>query len=57
MHKDPVVCKGKLNKIIDNRVHLVLYFFTANRVKQTDVTFLKELAPMVNIMPIIAMAD
>lgn len=57
MHKDPVVCKGKLNKIIDNRVHLVLYFFTANRVKQTDVTFLKELAPMVNVMPIIAMAD
>ena len=36
-HKDPVVCKGKLSKIIDNRVHLVLYFFTANRCKQTDV--------------------
>ena len=52
-----MVCRGKLSKIIDKRVHLVLYFFSANRIKQTDVAFLKELTPMANVMPVIALAD
>lgn len=55
--KDPVKCKALLGKMKDERVHLVLYFFTQNRCKPTDIAYLEKLSPLVNVIPVISMAD
>jgi septin family protein len=55
--KDPVKCKALLGKMKDERVHLVLYFFTSNRCKTTDIAYLEKLSPLVNVIPVISMAD
>jgi len=57
VENDPVTCKNHLERIRDNRVHLVFYFFTANRCKPTEMAFLAKLCPLVNVIPIISMAD
>jgi len=41
----------------DDRVHLCFYFIAPHRLKKTDLEFMKTLAPLVNLVPIIAKAD
>jgi len=41
----------------DNRIHCVLYFFAAHRIKEIDSEFILQLAPLVPIVPIVAKAD
>ena len=55
--KDPVICKGKLSELKDDRVHLVIYFFSSTRCKQSDIALLEKLSPLTNIIPVISMAD
>lgn len=41
----------------DNRIHCIFYFIAPHRMKKLDVEFIKQLAPIVPIVPIIAKAD
>lgn len=41
----------------DERIHVIFYFISAIHMKETDVEFIKQLAPLANIIPIISKAD
>ena len=41
----------------DERIHVCLYFISSHRMKDIDVTFLKQLSELVPIVPIVAKAD
>jgi len=45
--------------IIDNRVHVLLYFIspTGHALREIDIEFMRRLGPRVNIIPVIAKAD
>eukprot|EP01117_Protostelium_nocturnum_P019571 TRINITY_DN8521_c0_g1_i1.p1 TRINITY_DN8521_c0_g1~~TRINITY_DN8521_c0_g1_i1.p1 ORF type:complete len:248 (+),score=67.73 TRINITY_DN8521_c0_g1_i1:869-1612(+) len=41
----------------DKRVHILFYFIAPHRLKEIDIEFMKRLAPIVNIVPLIAKVD
>eukprot|EP01117_Protostelium_nocturnum_P004942 TRINITY_DN1791_c0_g1_i1.p1 TRINITY_DN1791_c0_g1~~TRINITY_DN1791_c0_g1_i1.p1 ORF type:complete len:368 (+),score=106.63 TRINITY_DN1791_c0_g1_i1:567-1670(+) len=41
----------------DKRVHVCFYFITAHRLKEMDVKFMKRIAPLMNVIPVISKAD
>lgn len=41
----------------DKRVHILFYFIAPHRLKEIDIEFMRRLAPIVNIVPLIAKVD
>jgi septin family protein len=41
----------------DNRIHCVFYFIAPHRLKAIDLEFIKELAPLVPIIPVVSKSD
>ena len=54
---DPHQKKIKLASIVDNRVHLLLYFFNGHHTNANDFTMLRKLQKIVNVIPLIPKAD
>eukprot|EP00347_Sterkiella_histriomuscorum_P009092 403342549 len=49
--------QNEINKIPDNRVHLLLYFFNGHHTNECDFDMIKKLQRFVNILPMIAKGD
>ena len=41
----------------DDRIHCIFYFIAPHRFKAIDAEFIKELAPLASIIPVVAKAD
>ena len=57
MEPDKIKRVHKLNNIVDNRIHLVLYFFDGHHTKAIDFSMIKKLQNYANIIPVISKAD
>ena len=41
----------------DDRIHCIFYFIAPHRFKAIDAEFIKELAPLASVIPVVAKAD
>lgn len=48
---------GEVDYLLDNRIHLCLYFISSHRMKEIDAVFIKQLAELVCIIPVVAKSD